>query len=206
MDPVTKIASGKFGDGEFGDFTGGHSYTLGAGYDFKHLLDVEKADFRVDWLHSDRFKSDLVNNKYDDIVSSTFWVKEGYAAVVLEGFYATGGDYSASSKKSDGSDVFGFFIQPTYDIIPSKLQLVGRYSHSESEGSRGVVGQTRYEKKVATNNDLGDAYDSLYGGVQYFINGDKLKVLAGAEWSRLQNNKGDSYDGVTYLSGIRFSF
>jgi hypothetical protein len=205
-DPVTKIASGKFGDGEFGDFTGGHSFSLGAGYDFKHLLNVVKADFRVDWLHSDRFKSDLVNNKYDDNVSSTFWVKEGYAAVVLEGFYATGGDYSASTKKSDGSDVYGFFIQPTYDIIPNKLQLVGRYSHSESEGSRGVVGQSRYEKKVATKSVLGDAYDSLYGGVQYFINGDKLKVLAGAEWARLQTNKGDSYDGVTYLSGIRFSF
>ncbi len=205
-DPVTKVASGKFGDGEFGDFTGGHSFTLGAGYDFKHLLNLEKADFRVDWLHSARSKSDLVNNKYDDILSSTFWLKEGYAAVVFEGYYATGGDYSSSSRKSDGSDVYGFFIQPTYDIIPNKLQLVGRYSHSESEGSRGVVGQSRYEKKVAANSVLGDAYHSLYGGVQYFINGDKLKILAGAEWASLQKSKDDSYDGVTYLSGIRFSF
>ena len=205
-DPVTKVASGKFGDGEFGDFTGGHSFTLGAGYDLKHLLNLEKADFRVDWLHSARSKSDLVNNKYDDILSSTFWLKEGYAAVVFEGYYATGGDYSSSSKKSDGSDVYGFFIQPTYDIIPNKLQLVGRYSHSESEGSRGVVGQSRYEKKVAATSVLGDAYHSLYGGVQYFINGDKLKILAGAEWASLQKSKDDSYDGVTYLSGIRFSF
>jgi len=205
-DPVTKVASGKFGDGEFGDFTGGHSFTLGAGYDFKHLLNLEKADFRVDWFHSARSKSDLVNNKYDDILSTAFWLKEGYAAVVFEAYYATGGDYSSSSKKSDGSDVYGFFIQPTYDIIPNKLQLVGRYSHSESEGSRGVVGQSRYEKKVAANSVLGDAYHSLYGGAQYFINGDKLKLLAGVEWASLQKNKNDSYNGVTYLSGIRFSF
>ncbi len=69
-----------------------------------------------------------------------------------------------------------------------------------------MVGQSRYEKKVAANSVLGDAYHSLYGGVQYFINGDKLKILAGAEWASLQKSKDDSYDGVTYLSGIRFSF
>ena len=198
-DPVSKVSTGAWGVGEFGDLDGGVSYTLGVGYDFKHLLDVEKADLRLDWLHSDREVGDLVLGKYDDIVSTTFSVKEGYAAVVVESFFASGGD-------GTNSDVFGFYIQPTYDIIPKKLQLVGRYSYATSDGPLGVVGQTRYEKKVAANGGLGDAYHSIYGGAQYFIYGDKLKLLAGAEWARLENNLGDSYDGFTLLTGIRLSF
>jgi hypothetical protein len=206
--PSTTGGSGSFGDGEFGDFNGGLSYTLGAGYDFKHLLDLEKADFRLDWLHSERDADDLVLNKYDDIISSTFWIKEGYASVVFEAYYASGADHVTPGKQSkwDGSNVFGFFIQPTYDLIPKKLQLVGRYSYANSEGPEGVVGQSRYERKVASNKGVGDVYHSLYGGAQYFIYGDKLKLMAGAEWATVENDKGDSYDGLTLLTGIRLSF
>lgn len=90
--------------------------------------------------------------------------------------------------------------------LQHRLDQTKKHREFSMHGCAGIVGQSRYEKKVAPNPVMGDAYDSLYGGVQYFINGDKLRVLAGAEWARLQNNKGDSYDGVTYLSGIRFSF
>ena len=206
--PSTTGGSGSFGDGEFGDFNGGFSYTLGAGYDFKHLLDLEKADFRFDWLHSERDTDDLVLNKYSNIISSTVWIKEGYTSVVFEAYYASGADHVTPVKQSkwDGSNVFGFFIQPTYDIIPKKLQLVGRYSYANSEGPEGVIGQSRYERKVASNKGVGDVYHSLYGGAQYFIYGDKLKLMSGAEWATIANDKGDSYDGFTLLTGIRFSF
>ena len=197
--PTTTGGTGAFGDGEFGDFNGGTSFTLGAGYDFKSLLKTDKADFRLDWLHSERETDDFVMGRYDDILASTFIVKQGPAAVVLEGYYAMGGD-------GDNSDVFGFFIQPTYDIIPKKLQLVGRYSFATSEGPLGVIGQSRYEKPVADNSDRGDIYNSVYGGAQYFIYGDKLKLMAGAEWARLSGGSGVSYDGVTLLTGIRLSF
>ncbi len=200
--PSATGGSGAFGDGEFGDLNGSFSFSLGAGYDFKHVLDVEKADFRLDWLHSDHDLADvddLVLNRYSDIISSTFWVKEGYAAVVLEGYYATGGE-------GKDTDVFGFFIQPTYDIIPKKLQLVGRYSYANSDGPAGVVGQSRYERIVAANRGRGDSYHAIYGGAQYFIYGDKLKLLAGAEWARLESDTADAYDGFTLLTGLRFSF
>ena len=104
------------------------------------------------------------------------------------------------------TDVFGFYIQPTYDVIPKKLQLVGRYSFATSEGPLGVIGQSRYEKPVADNSARGDNYNSIYGGAQYFIYGDKLKLMAGAEWAQLSGGSGESYDGVTLLTGIRLSF
>jgi phosphate-selective porin OprO and OprP len=198
------VSSGAFGDGEFGDFKGGWSFSLGGGYDFKHILNLEKADFRLDWLHSERDPAkDKVLNRYDDILSATFWLKEGDLGLVIEGFYGTGADGTYR-------DVFGFFIQPTYDIIPKKLQLVGRYSYAHSEGPIGVSGQSRYERVVAgaidPNKGRGDTYQSIYGGAQYFICGDKLKLMAGAEYTWLDNDAADSYDGLTLLTGVRLSF
>lgn len=197
--PATTGGTGSFGDGEFGDLNGGISFTLGVGYDFRHLLGTDKAELRLDWLHSEREAGDLVLGRYDDIISTSFAVRQAAAAVVFETYFASGGDGTYS-------DVFGFLIQPTYDLIPKTLQLVGRYSYSNSDGPLGVVGQGRYERTVAANSGLGDAYHAIYGGAQYFIYGDKLKLMAGAEWARIENGSGDSYDGFTLLTGIRLSF
>ena len=196
--PSTTGGSGALGDGEFGDMNGGVSTTLGVGYDFKGMLGTDKADFRFDWLHSERETGDFVLGRYDDVLAATFIVKEEAAAVVLESYFASGGN-------GDDSDVFGFFIQPTYDIIPKKLQLVGRYSFANSSGPLGVIGQSRYEKPVADNGARGDIYNAFYGGVQYFIYGDKLKLMGGAEWAQLRGN-GEAYEGTTLLTGIRLSF
>lgn len=197
--PNTTGGSGAFGDGEFGDFNGGVSFTLGAGYDFKKPLGLDKAEVWLDWLHSDREDGDSELGKYDDIVSSTFMARQGPAALAIEGFYARGGD-------GTDSDVFGFYIEPTYDILPKTLQLVGRYAYANSKGPLGVQGQLRYEREVAVNQGLGDSYHSLYAGIQYFIYGDGLKLMAGAEWAWLGNRTGNSYQGVTLLTGVRISF
>jgi phosphate-selective porin OprO and OprP len=196
--PTNTGGSGAFGDGEFGDLNGGVSTTLGVGYDFTEILHTDKADVHLDWLHSDRKTGDFVLTRYDDVVSTTLVVKQNAAALVFESFFATGGD-------GDDSDVYGFYIQPTYDIIPKKLQLVGRYSYANSTGPLGVIAQSRYEKSVATGGARGDNYNAFYGGIQYFIYGDKLKVLAGAEWAQLKGN-GQAYQGTTLLTGIRLSF
>lgn len=185
-------------DQAFGDFNGGWSTSLGVGYDFSKALDVKKADFRIDWLHSDRDVDANVLNRYDDVISSTFWVQDGVWSFVAEGFYATGGDGA-------NGDVFGGFLQGTYDVIPKKLQLVGRYSYSTGDGDTSLRRQTRYESLVVDGR--GDTYNALYLGAQYFINGDKLKLLAGAEYSKLDGGpEAQEFDGFTYLTGIRFSF
>ena len=196
--PTNTGGSGAWGDGEFGDFNGGVSTTLGIGYDFKEILHADQADFHLDWLHSDREAGDYVLARYDDIISTTFVAKQSSAAIVFESFFAAGGD-------GDDSDVYGFYLQPTYDIIPKKLQLVGRYSYANSTGPVGVIAQTRYEKTIATGGARGDNYNAFYGGIQYFIHGDKLKILAGAEWAQLKGN-GEAYQGTTLLTGLRFSF
>ena len=196
--PATTRGSGSWGDGEFGDFSGGTSYSIGFGYDFKNQLGVEKADLRLDWLHSSRKAGDLVLGRYNNILSATYSLKEGPAALVIEAFHASGGD-------GTNRNVLGFFIQPTYDILPGKVQLVGRYSYAASTGDTGVRPQNRYETPAGALR--GDSYHAFYLGGQYFINGDKLKLLAGAEYAALgQSSSADRYDGFTFLTGLRLTF
>jgi len=185
---------------EFGQFDGGTSFSTGIGYDFKHAWDLEKADWRLDWLHSDHSGTEAVLNRYNDIFSTTLWLKTGYWNFVTEAFYATGGT---------AGDVFGFFIQPTFDIVPKKLQLVGRCTFSTGDGPDSVFAQTRYERSVPgiTGGGGGKEYHAGYLGLQYFIYGDKLKLLAGAEYAHLNGGgNGGDFDGLTVLTGIRLSF
>lgn len=209
--------TGAWGDGEFGSLGSGigYSFTLGAGYDFKHLLDLEKADFWVNWLHSEREVTDLVLNKYDDIVSTTLWLKEGYASLVFETFFASGGQPLVGDNYLN-KDVFGFYVQTTYDVVPKTLQLVGRYSFATGGGEASIQEQIRYERSpdlpsipaipgVPGSANRGNGYHSFYLGGQYFIYGDKLKLLAGAEWATMER-RGEDADSLTLLTGVRFSF
>ena len=189
-------------DHEFGQFDGGVSFTAGIGYDLKDLLNTEKADLRFDYLHSEIDPNDTLMNRYSDIFSTTLWLKKDRWGLVTEAFAGTGGS------GNDG-DVVGFFILPTYDLIPMKLQLVGRYTFSVGDGADSVIAQPRYERAAPelTGGGRGDQYQAGYVGLQYFIHGDKLKLLGGIEYAKLNGGgNGGDYDGWTALTGIRFSF
>lgn len=182
----------------FGEFNASWSLSLGGGYDFSRSTGLGKSELHVNWLHTDRDADSNLLNRYEDIISATLWLQDGPRSLVAEGYYATGG-FGA-----DG-DVVGGFLQGTYDLIPKRLQLVGRYSFAHGDGPASLRGQRRYEATVSTAR--GDSYQALYLGAQYFIHGDKLKLLAGGEYASLSGGApGRDYDGFTWLSGVRFSF
>ncbi len=184
---------------EFGDFDGGITFGAGFGYDLKDVWSLEKAQLHVDWLHSDREAIDSLLNRYEDIVSTTLWLKNGRWSLVGEAFYATG----------HAPDVFGFYIQPTYDLVPKKLQAVARYSFATGDGPDSVIAQSRYERAAPfiTGGGQGDQYQAGYLGLQYFIYGDRLKLMGGVELAHLDGGgNGGGFDGVTGLTGIRVSF
>lgn len=186
-------------DKEFGQFKGGWSTTIGVGYDFKQSLGVEKADWRIDWLHSDIQEEDTFFNQWENGINTGLVLQSGNWGLTAEAFVFTG----------EHPDAWGFFIQPTYDLVPKKLQLVARYSFSDGDGPDSLTAQRRYEREAPdlTGGGKGERYHAGYLGVQYFIYGDKLKLLAGAEYAHMDGGgNGGDYDGITALTGIRFSF
>lgn len=189
-------------DKEFGKFGGDYSFGAGVGYDAKACFGWEKADFRLDWIHSGHDKDDYLFTRYDDIVSATFWGQNGPFQLVVEAFNGSGGE-------GRDADVFGFFVQPMYEIIPKRLQLIGRASYTTGDGPDAVIRQSRYEGEAPnlTGGGRGDEYYALYLGAQYFIYGDKLKLMAGGEYAHLDGGgNGGDFEGVTWLTGVRFYF
>jgi len=186
-------------DYEFGQFDAGMAYGAGIGYDLKHALNTQRTDLRLDWLHSNIETNTTVLNRYSDLFTATLWLEKDRYTLVTEAFYGTG----------KSPDILGFYVQPTYDLILKKLQLVGRYTFSSGDGSESVQAQSRYERRAPNlaNNGKGDQYQAFYFGLQYFIHGNGLKLLAGAEYSSLRGGaNGNNFQGWTYLTGIRFAF
>ncbi|GAA5481608.1 porin [Haloferula sargassicola] len=181
-----------------GNFDASWSLSLGAGYDFSRSTGFARNEVRLNWIHSDRDTDSNVLSRYEDVVSATWWWQDGPWSLVTEAFYATGGQGS-------NGNVGGGYLLGTYDLIPKRLQLVGRCSVSHGDGPSSVRLQSRYESQVTAAR--GDTYHALYLGAQYFIHGDKLKLMAGGEYAKLSGGvPGTGYDGFTWLSGIRFSF
>ena len=81
-----------------------------------------------------------------------------------------------------GFDASGYYITAGYFIVPKKLQLVAKYES--------------FDPGQVANDDL----QSITGGVNYYIHGDDLKLMAGYihTWSDFRNKHptfgDDSFD------------
>jgi len=184
-------------DDELGQFTSGAAFGAGVGQDWAESIGYKKALWRLDYLFSDVRDDSSTLNRYAHILSATLWLAKGRYGFVAEAFGGTGSD----------EDVAGFYVLPTYDLIPEKLQLAGRYTLSFGDGSKSLSPQKRYEAVVFGSDSKGDQYQAGYLGLQYFIYGDKLKLMAGAEYARLSGGAdGSSRSSWTALTGVRFFF
>ena len=188
---------------EWGDLDGGWSYTGSLAYDVSAFTGTEKASARIDYLHSEGDGDQLI--RHDDALAVSLALKQGAWGLNSELLYA---ERSAPVAGGDG-DMWGFYLMPTYDFS-KRLQLVMRYTHAESDGA-GIQAQSRYERLGGSlgggpvGPTVGDSYDALYLGLNYYICGHKLKLMSGVEWAEL----GAAAGGVetwTLVSGVRLFF
>lgn len=178
-------------DREFGQFGATYAYGAGLGYDFGSLYSLEKLLLRYDYLYSDIESTSNVLNRYTHLHSLTLWLEDNSWRFVTETFVGL----------RDELTVLGFYLLPSYEVISDTLEVVGRYSLSWSNNDGGVIPQSRYESSVGARR--GKQYQAAYAGLQYFIHGDKLKLMTAIEYANL---KGGQLDSWTYLLGSRFSF
>lgn len=103
------------------------------------------------------------------------------------------------------ADVYGLVFMPYYDLL-ERLRLVTRYTYAGGDGDRPLTLASRYERPAVQDGSSvrGDNYHSIYGGLNYYLCGDKLKLMAGVEYSTMGG--GSRYSGVTYLGGVRLDF
>jgi phosphate-selective porin OprO/OprP len=89
--------------------------------------------------------------------------------------------------------------------LTRQFQLVGRYTFLDGDGPN-TVRITTYESRLATG--LGDRYNELYVGVNYFFYGHKFKLQSGLQLAHMQDSADDggAYSGVSWNSGLRLSW
>ena len=111
-----------------------------------------------------------------------------------------------------GGHALGLTLEPAWTLTNGllghndPLQFVLRYQYANSSRDNGLLLQKRYEQTVA--GGWGDSYQALYAGLNYYLYGHKLKLMAGGEFARMQDHADDGgqYRGWTWFGALRLYF
>lgn len=188
---------------------GGEAYYLNVNYE---LANEDQLTF--DFLYNDANGEDeknLVSTNqgaplYEWAFSAAWDGRRDKWGLMANAIVGDNGDVGNSDR--DGL-FYGFVVLPTYDLT-DRLELVGRYAFQFSAEDEGIRTTSRYFRREArTGADVeggrGDSHHSLYGGLNYYICGDNMKIMTGVEWETLDTPDGDA-DGVTLWLAYRMYF
>lgn len=180
------------GDEEFSSFDASYFTLASLGYDWAQDTGMDKAVVQLDYVHNDK---DSENNTRDfsNVVSLTSqWEK---------GPWGLWTDLSAGDGYFEQSDVWGVSLMPFYSSS-ERIQWVARYTYIESDDPNGVrLG--RYHGEVTVGR--GDEYQEIYGGLNIFFYGHKLKWQTGIEYAEMDDDAADggNHDGWGISTGLR---
>lgn len=184
---------------EFTESSDGNVVQAHIGYDFKKQAGLDKAVVRLDY----QYGSDAANAGGGGSFEHAFSLN---TTVAKDAWLVQGEVIQATGLGAQG-DVFGVNLIPAYNIT-DKLQVVGRYQFADGDHDSLRL-QSRYERLAPTLTDggRGDQYQAAYLGLNYYIYGHKLKVMAGTEYHRMEGGgDGGDFDGWTSTVGLRMSF
>ncbi len=204
-------ATGKFGhlgylaaiystnvDKEFGQFDGGQAYEAEINYDFSKALNADKALWVLDYLHADgkNVHTNVFTN-YRDAAATYFDLEKGRFCMVAQVAYG--------HQVDDRGDVGELLLMPSYKVT-DKLEFLARYTLGVASESNGIQTLDRPQHSIGTFT--GDNYNSIYVGADYYLYGQKLKLMVGEEYASLRGGTGTSanYNGWTTWVGFRLFF
>lgn len=185
---------------EFTEFEAGYLFQAGVGYDLSEASGLEKAIVKFDYQYSDDEENVGGGATFENSVSlNTTW-EQGRLSLYTDLLGGTG--------RGAQGDVWGFHIIPAVYIADS-LQLVFRYQFASGDSQDSLRLQSRYERLATdlTDGGRGDQYQAAYVGLNYYLYGHKLKLMAGTEYHHMRNDgDGGEFSGWTTLVGLRLSF
>ena len=170
------------------------------GYDFSEWTRLEKSSTHLHYLYNSDVESENAA-PYRHAFAAGFDLQNGAYSSLIQLILASGYD--------DTPDAWGFTVMPAWYLIEDKLQVVARYQFANSPDADGLSLQSRYERKVPdlTGDGNGERYHAGYLGLNWYLHGNKLKFMAGAEYSHMRGGgDGGDYSGWTWMTGLRLYF
>lgn len=169
---------------------------LSLGLNLDEMIDG-RLRFRVDYLGSNK-------------PVSYYGFNDAFA---FSGHFASGefdlrSEYMYGKRHND-SKIRGFYVMPSFYFVPKTAQVVLRYE--QIRGDDGVsLGHNRYAADVPGIYRNGNRYNAIYLGVNYYIAGDNLKLMAGIERAENKNKSAGNNDErgrtTTFITGIRMQY
>ena len=183
---------------ELGRFDGGQAYEAEVSYDFSKPLHVDKALWVVDYLHA-AGKSPTTNvfTHARDAAATYFdFTNQRFSLVTQFGY-----DHQVGNL----GDIFDFHIMPSY-MITKKLEAIFRYQLGLGSEKNSITTLNRQQQTVG--GFTGNNYNAAYLGLDYYVYGQKMKLMFGEEYANLSGGTGPkaNYSGWTTWVGFRLFF
>lgn len=170
-------------------------YNASAGLDLGDKIGEQvRADLRADYLYT---KNDTGFYPFERALALSGHF--GMDQLELRAEYMTG-------ETHDREVLSGFYLLPSYYIVPETLQAAFRYE--KVNGDAGInIGHNRYADRVPNLFGQGRDYNSLYTGLNYYIDGHNLKLMLGVELAENTRDTGNERGkAATFFSGFRMQF
>jgi hypothetical protein len=181
---------------EFGNFNGGESYLSELSYDFSKRLGWDKALWTVDFMHMHDNDHSNVFNTMHNAVATYFDAQKDRLGFVTQFGYGDG--------KGTKGDIYEVMLMPSYYIIPKSLELILRYQLGLGSEDNAITTLNRQESTVG--KFTGDTYNAVYLGLNYYLYGQKLKLMLAEQFADLSGGGTGptvGYTGATTLVGLR---
>lgn len=177
---------------------------------------TKELELVFDYLHNDREESISENGISDALgyswasALSVIYETDRWG-LLLEGIYGDNGDGETVVLPERQGSFYGAVITPWLWLVEDRLQLVLQYQFSESEESQGIQIRSRYirgqhnDLEVDDDNGRGRRNHSIYGGLNYYIHEENLRILAGVSYDELFARDG-RLDAFTYSFAFQANF
>lgn len=174
---------------------GGFAAMVSLGYDLENAGTV-----RAEWFHNDGDEGNNYVKPFDNVFSASYEAEflDEKLGLVVNGIYGEG-------QADDRGDIWGIIVMPSY-YITEQLQVVGRYTFADGENDDSLSLQSRYDRKAPDLvSSRAGQYQSAYAGLNYYICGQRLKVMAGVEYTTGERDEHD-FEAWTAMTGVRLYF
>ena len=172
-------------------------YNASAGVKLKEVVGFP-LDFQVDYMNFTTNPTVCQPNRLNLQQNIDLGMHTAYGPfdLFVEWYNGFNSNASAANLNKTGSNseyAWSLAVCPSVFVIPEKLQAVFRYEMGDAGFTTTGINQpfgsrVRYERYLrsggATAESVGALhYYSLYGGLNYYINGDDLKLMFGYQFS-----------------------
>ena len=194
------ISGGDDSWGGWPDFDSNASFSFNTAYEI-----FEGTDFRLDYVFNDNGGgTESSRGNADRSYASAY--QHGFAVGTDSEFgqlglitnFIWGWNRNGSGGLPDKHDTWGLVVMPYYDVT-EKIQAVFRWAYMSDGREQRTA---RFDRRVAVSN-----YHTFYGGINYKICGDKLKLMAGYEYAPGDTfSGGDDIDTSSWQFAVRTYF